>query len=307
MTQPLFQGSYHQTADGASLRYAVFDPPTPPRGTVLITAGRREFIEKKHTEAGVAFLARGYRVIHFEWRGQGLSDRWLTGARRQRDHAVTFATHLRDLTSLYETVIAPRLIRPFWVCGHSMGGHLLLRWLSEYPHANVKAAILTSPMQVIALPVFETGARLVAWLANKGGKSQDYALFQHDFDARDTSFPHNPLSGDPARFALMEAYFTAHPLLTVGGVTWGWASAAIASMRRTRTAKYLTRIQTPILVLLGQKDPVTQATSVIQRLTPLPLRTFWVIPNARHDLLNETDACRNEVWEKIDAFLAEHR
>ena len=113
------------------MSYSQFEPATKPRGTVLVVPGRREFIEKKYTEVGQPLLDLGYRLIIVEPRGQGLSSRFLSGDERQRDHIDDFNTHINDIRAFYKRVVQPGLAKPLIVHGHSMGGHILLRWLAE--------------------------------------------------------------------------------------------------------------------------------------------------------------------------------
>src|SRR5262249_62139395 len=62
-----------QTPDGVNLRFARWAPPPGRKGTVLVLQGRAEFIEK-YFETVRDLRARGFAVVTFDWRGQGLSD-----------------------------------------------------------------------------------------------------------------------------------------------------------------------------------------------------------------------------------------
>ena len=63
-------------AAGGHRQRAAFYPATKPIGTVVISAGRTEFIEKYFEVIG-ELLDRGYSVLIHDWRGQGLSKRLL--------------------------------------------------------------------------------------------------------------------------------------------------------------------------------------------------------------------------------------
>ena len=45
-------------------------------GTVLLQQGHNEFIEK-YLETIQEFIDRGYSVVCFDWRGQGMSERMI--------------------------------------------------------------------------------------------------------------------------------------------------------------------------------------------------------------------------------------
>jgi alpha-beta hydrolase superfamily lysophospholipase len=61
-------------ADGAKLRAALFPAQAPVRGSIVLSGGRTEPIEKYY-ETIEDFTARGFVVLAHDWRGQGLSHR----------------------------------------------------------------------------------------------------------------------------------------------------------------------------------------------------------------------------------------
>jgi lysophospholipase len=294
---------FHTLSDGKRMRFAVLDPANVPHGTVLVAAGRREFIEKKFAEVGRDFLDRGFRVICFEWRGQGLSDRMLTGAERQRDHIVDFAIHMEDLHSLFAAIVQPNLIGSLIFCGHSMGSHLLMRWLMENPSMPVTAVILTAPMFALAGHVAHGTSNLISWGMMKIGHATDYAAVQHDYGEHERRFDKNPLSHDPARFSIMEKYFMTYPDMVVGGVTWGWLHAATKSMHFVQQRENLERVTLPVLTILGSKDRVTPPGENKRYLAFLPNAEHVQIDGALHDVMNEIETYRTEAWRHIDGFL----
>jgi len=298
----LCASKFHQLGDGKRMRYALFEPEKA-RGTLLIAPGRREFIEKKYVECGNEFLSRGFRLIIFEWRGQGLSDRLLTGPKRQRDHIPNFDIHINDLNSFYEKIVRPVQTGPLLITGHSMGAHLILRWLVERQITNAVGVLLTAPMLALsALPVHAI-ARGMTWTASRLGHGADYAVGQHNYDVRDHTFDVNPLTHDPDRFALMEKYFKAHPDLVIGGVTWGWLEAALVSMSRIQQKRYFETLKAPVLSIVGGADHVTPPHELARVVKHMPNARQILIPDAYHDILNETDLYRLAAWRHIDTFL----
>lgn len=289
--------------DGKKMRYAVVNPAGPAHATVLITPGRREFIEKKYIELGPAFLARGFRLILMEWRGQGLSSRAFEGARHQRDHIDDFTQHMNDLQQFYETIVKPNQIGKLVINGHSMGSHLLVRWLAENPDLPVAGAFITAPMMALAGPLAHASASLLSWSSSKLGYGEDYAPMQHDYNDDDRAFANNPLTHDPERFALIDRYFTAYPDMVVGGVTWDWLQASIKSMYHAQRRHRLERIKTPILAIVGNEDRVTPPDEIIRFLKMMPQAETILIPGSRHDVMNEIDPCRDEAWRQVDGFL----
>src|SRR6478752_4415336 len=97
-------------ADGATLRAALFEPEGKARGSVVVSPGRSEPIEK-YFEVVQDLLERGFVVLVHDWRGQGLSHRALTD--RLKGHAIGFKTFLGDHRALLSAFEA-RLPRP-WI------------------------------------------------------------------------------------------------------------------------------------------------------------------------------------------------
>jgi len=294
--------AYYMRPDGARLRYAVMEPQGTPRGTFLIVQGRREFIEKKYLEAGLDLLARGYRIILFDSRGQGLSSRLLDGARYQYDHLTDFGIQVRDLSAFYHDVVKPRQSGPLFLLTHSMGGLIAAHWLAEHPEdaAGIKAMILTAPAFMIGVPSLSLP---ISRVLTKLGRNEHYAAGQHDYGGGDGRFANNLLSHDSNRFSVIEKYFSANPTLKVGGVTWGWLVTTLNAMKQLRQPGYLERITMPTLALFGGQDIVTPSAKIIPLVRRMPLAEIVTIRGAWHDLLNEADAYRDQAWRHIDGFL----
>ena len=290
--------------DGGRLRYAQFAPSPRPRGTVLIVPGAREIVEIKYLEAGRNFVKRGFRVVIYEPRGQGLSSRFLDGDMRQRGHIDNFSTHVDDLRAFVSSVVFPGLTEPLIVHGHSLGAHIVLRWLAEDRPAKVAGAFLSAPMVALSGMSAQMAGYGFSWTTVRLlGNETSYAPMQHDFSDEDMIFLNNPLTHDEARFKLLGNYFAANPDLVTGGVTWGWMLAALDSMHVMQTWPYLANIDIPVLCLTGEQDIITPLPENAPFLNMIPNADIYAIPGARHDLLNESAEFREEVWRRIDDFL----
>ncbi len=295
---------YFTLKDGGRLRYAQFAATLKPKGTVLIVPGGREFIEKKYIECGRPLVEKGYRVFIYEPRGQGLSSRFLEGTQRQRNHVPKFSTYLEDLRAFYSAIVCRALCEPLYVHGHSLGAHILLRWLAEDRPSNVSGAFLTAPMISLTGMAAHMAGFGISWASVRFfGHETLYAPMQHDFGGEDLVFPNNPLTQDEERFKIMADYFAALPELTTGGVTWGWMLEALTSMNTVQTWPFLSKITVPVLALMGDQDAITPPMEVVPFLSMIPQARTQIIPGARHDLLNETAPLREEAWKHIDDFL----
>lgn len=273
----------------------------PAIGTALVLPGFGEFIEKYH-ETADDLLARGFEVYVLEWFGQGLSTRPLRN--RGKVHVPDFARYLLDLGRMVDTVLPPRDgARPRLAVGHSLGAHLLLRYLKTHPRA-FDVVLLTSPMVDINY------GRMPRWLARAItgaccalGLSRRYLFGARDYDARRVRFEGNRLTADRARFHEAHAWIARNPELAVGGPTFGWLRAAQHSIRLTERAGFAADIRVPILMLAAAPDRVVSVEAARRLTRKLPSATHIEFTDAGHELLRERDEVRAMVWQQIDGFL----
>jgi lysophospholipase len=287
---------------GGTIRYMHWRATrTPAIGTALVLPGFGEFIEKYHETAN-DLLARGFEVFVMEWFGQGLSTRPLRN--RGKVHVPDFARYLVDLGRLVDTVLPPRDgARPRLAMAHSMGAHLLLRYLKAHPRA-FDVLVFCSPLADInygRLPRWL--ARAVATAACALGLSRAYLFGARDYDPRRVRFPGNRLTADRARFLEPHAWIARNPELAVGGPTFGWLRAAQRSIALARRKGFARDIRAPILVLAAAADRVVCAEASRRLSKELPNATHIEIADAGHELLRERDSVRTLLWQQIDGFL----
>lgn len=283
------------------LRYGFFQAQGKPRGTIVLQGGRTEFIEK-HFENIQALMDRGFHVWSMDWRGQGLSSRQL--ADPHKGHIDTFSTYMEDFHHFLQEVVLPETGRPDLLMGHSMGGHILTRYLHRYP-ASTKRAVLIAPMTKINTgPAPERLMMQIAQSACRVGLNREYAISQHEHDERNEKFHSNRLTTDLRRFRASLAPIQINPALALGGITYGWLYAAIQSMRKARKVEYLRRVLTPIMLVSAVNDRVVDSRDHIQVAKKLPDCKLHRIYEAEHEVLHENDFVRRSFWRAFDGFSA---
>lgn len=287
------------TPDGARLRLVDWQPAGETRGTVAVVTGRAEFADK-YAETAADFMERSWAVRAMDWRGQGLSDRFL--ADRLRGHLPDYRYLIDDL-ELMLTDLARERPGPILLFAHSMGGHVALRCLAERA-PPVAAAVLSAPM--CGLPRGDGPAvHSVARAMCLAGHATGYAPHQGPHEPRTpASFAGNVLTHDPARYMLQDRLIAANPDLAIGGVTWGWLDASLRSMRRMLRPGAVERISVPVLVLIPGDDRVVRIDRMWAVAGRLRQGRGVGIPGAAHEVMMETDALRGEAWRAIDTFLA---
>ena len=287
--------------DGAAVRRIDWPPPPlTPRGSLLFLLGRGDPYEK-YLETLDHWHGRGWRVTALDWRGQGGSGR--LGLDPHTGHVDDFADWVADLAAFWagwtSEAAGPRV-----VVAHSMGGHLALRALAERRIAP-DALVLSAPMLGISraglpLPVLHAVARLMValgdprraawkWRANPGALPADrIALLTHD----------------AARYADELWWRAARPELVMGPASWGWVGAALASMRRLDQPDALEGIHAPVMMLATEADRLVAFGAIERAARRLPCAELLRFgPEARHEILRETDPVRGKALAAIEEFL----
>jgi lysophospholipase len=279
---------------GARLRYACWNVPGTPRGTVVVLTGRGEFIEKYATEVTGELLERGYAVIALDWRGQGLSDRLL--ADRDKGHIDSFATYVGDLQLFLDKVVVPVAPRPVLLLCHSMGAHIALRALAENGPGPVAAGVFVAPMTGLRR---EAMLRSVLMLMPPVPMVEERYLFgTGPFVAQE--FRSNVVTHDERRYGFTADWFAADPRLALGGPTIGWARQALRSMTLTLAPGYLERIDLPMLLLSAGDDPLVDSRTHGPVAARLRHAEHLDIAGARHEIMMEIDAIRAHFWKAFD-------
>ena len=286
-------------AAGARLRAGFFPAAGRPRGSVVLSPGRTEPIEKYFEVAG-ELAARGFVVVAHDWRGQGLSQRLLL--ERLKGHAVGFHDVLADYRALIDAFEA-RLPQPRLAVGHSMGGGLTALALAK-GEPRFAAAVLTAPMfgiftKPLPPPVTRAIAAALSHLGLGGAIVPGASLA-----APPEPFATNVLTHDPSRYARNVEQVTAHPDLALGPPTWGWLDFAFAAIAELRRGAGPAKVTIPVSVIAAGEDRLVD-NRVLRLVTDrFPRGEYIEIAGAYHEILQETDDLRAVFWREFDALAA---
>jgi lysophospholipase len=246
-----------------------------------------------YLEASHAWRTSGWNVAGFDWRGQGGS-----GVLHPRGycHVNDFAVFVGDLVA-YCAEWRARTPGPHVAIGHSMGGHVLLRALTEQ-RVELDAAVLLAPMLGIRAGTL-TGKPLHAIAAiGRIPPFRGQPIW---------SGPRSPAPGRvtscPERQADKLWWKAARPEIGRGGPTWGWLAAA---MRSINTLERTLRKSPPAmtgLILIAGADPIVDPKAIRRALRSLPGFEHGFVPHAGHEMLRERDELRLECLTRIERFL----
>jgi lysophospholipase len=289
--------------DGAELRYARWDATRMPRrGTVCLFGGRTEFIEK-YFEVIADLRRRGFAVATMDWRGQGGSQRMLANPRK--GHVRGFWEYDRDLIRFMKDIVLPDCPPPFIGLAHSMGGNILLR-NATMPGLWFERIALASPMISIhesILGPHPFHARAYAEIGSALGLSTSYVMGGSDRLESTYPFEGNALTCDHERWARTKAVLDLAPDLGLGSPTIGWLKSALRSCARISKPDYPAQIHVPLLIFAASDDTVVSTPAIEAFAVRVKVASCILMPNARHEILQETDAVRTRFWAAFDAYL----
>jgi lysophospholipase len=293
--------------DGASIRTLVLMHERPVANLLLLT-GRADFHEK-WADAIASLWDAGFSIASFDWRGQGGSTRLTDNG---AGHIDTFDTWLADLDLLSGWALEALPGSRWLALGHSMGGHLLTRWVGDPARAQLPfrqeldGVVLAAPFFGLGGPTaVRTAALSVAPLQVARGRAAQFAWGQTPYGAIQRR-PERQLllTGSRAHFEDEGLWVEARPELATGGVSWGWINAFAAS-RRVLDALPLERLDLPVLMLLAAREKLVDNRAAIRIATRIPGCRTHIVMSAAHELLREAEPQRQEALAQIRDFARE--
>lgn len=312
MTNPFFetennsapaglQAGYFQSADGFQLRYACCAPAkdTPRLGTVILLHGRNEAIEKYY-ETISDLNKRGFCVATMDWRGQGGSFRMLKDA--ERGYVRNFSDYRNDFEIFLKTIVMPDCPPPFYILAHSTGA-LIAMQSHEMLQSRIRRMVLVSPFLGLARSVFsDKHLRPVANLLATMGFGSRYAG-KVPLQLSPESFTRNPLTHDQSRYSRNASITRAQPQLGIAGPTVQWLAQTLKAIHSIDTPQFYEKFSIPTLIIVAGADRVVNGKAAIRFANNLRSASLIEIDGAYHELLQESDFYREQVWAAFDAFI----
>lgn len=291
--------------DGAGIRTFCLDRDDA-RANALVLNGRADFLEKwADAYAGLADI--GLALAAWDWRGQGRSSRL---ADNGAGHMDRFERWLDDMDVLAEGALAVLPERPWVAVAHSMGGHLLLRWLADparagHPlRAQLRGAVLLAPFFGLGMAwplrvaVLAAARREVA-----RGHGADFALGQGPYGDRSQAQARMLLlTASRERFLDEGRWVAADPALACGGVSWGFLKA-FADSQQALEALPLEELALPMLVIVAGRERLVANADTERLVRRLPTARLETVADGAHELLREADVPRRKTLSKIAAFV----
>ncbi len=291
------------SADGVLLRSAFWKPDGAARGTVCLFHGRVEFIEKYGDVIG-DLLARGFAVATLDFRGQGGSQRLLSNP--LKGHVRDFAEYRADAEALMRQVVLTDCPSPYFALGHSMSAPVILSLAARQPQW-FERLVLVGPM--IGLPLARAGfiARGLATGLGGVGFAGAYIPSGTNRVMPLGAFEGNPVTSDPARYAVAAAVITEAPELAIASPTIGWVHAAFRAMTATASPGAPESLRTPTLIMTAGDDRIVDPVASERFARRVRSGGHLLLRGARHEIMMERDEIRDLFWAAFDAFVPGRR
>lgn len=267
------------TTDGSRL-YARRREAESPKAEVTIVHG---FGEHSGRYAAITdhLVSAGYSVTAYDHRGHGQSD-GLPG------HVEKFRDYEDDLDRVITWVHGQNPTASPFLIGHSMGGLIALRYLSQNERERVRriaGAVVSAPLIGVAAPVPQHKlmiGRVAAKLAPR-------MRLDNEIDPA-------VLSRDPE----VGVAYAADPLVN-RRVSARWFAEATLAMQEVIASAG--RITTPLLVMHGTEDKLAsfEATQSLFPMLGSKDKEFAAYPGFYHELFNEPE--KQELFSRVSSWL----
>ncbi|EGR4116564.1 alpha/beta fold hydrolase [Vibrio cholerae] len=269
---------------------------------VVIVNGRIESAWK-YQELCYDLFRQGFDVYTYDHRGQGRSERLTED--RQIGHVHEFQDYVTDLKALVEHFDLGHYQERF-LLAHSMGGAIATRYIQTTPAPPFSALALSAPMFGVNMPWYlRPWALLITQIMAAVTPKPSYAPGYGPYHAK--PFHLNLLTHSETRYQLFRELYEAHPELQIGGPShrWVWQS-----LMATKQCLQLTRqIKIPMLILQAGEEAIVcnrAQNRLFKKLSRTQKRAALCrIAGARHELLFEQDAYRNQTLDHILRFFAD--
>lgn len=292
------QHGFLQGEKTTQLHWVSFTSPSHKKA-IMVVNGRIESVYK-YQELFYDLFCQGYDIYSFDHRGQGLSDRLTDNI--DIGHIEDFNDYILDLNTMTQSLITPENYEDCYLLGHSMGGAIATQYVECFSHPY-SALVLSAPMHGIYMkPWLKPIASPVSHYLSQWSALPSYALGQSPYQAK--PFLDNPLTTSEIRYQWFRDLYQAFPELQIGGPSNHWVNQGIKGAKRCIAQAPACTI--PTLLMQGEKDKIVDNKSHLKFQKKAPNCQLITIKEAKHELLFESDACRNQALLETFAFFEAH-
>jgi lysophospholipase len=286
--------------DGVELRAKYWPNLTQNNnGTVCLLQGRAEFIEK-YAEVIGELNYRGFAVMAFDWRGQGESARFL--ANPAKGHIDDFDFYVSDIEAILDAMMQNLAPQPWFALAHSMGATALIKAL-DGGEKRFERVVFSAPMVELALLRMPVLAKTLAYTLDYMGLGGCFVPGGNGKSISSKPFKGNVLTSDAMRYERTASILRDSLNLNIGSPTISWAAAAFRAMHDLAQPDFGSRIITPSLIITAGADSICSSPAALALARRMRRCKGIEIVGAKHEILMERDAIRQQFWAAFDAFI----
>ncbi|MEO8379166.1 MAG: lysophospholipase [Acidobacteriota bacterium] len=263
----------------------VIERASPSRGTIVLVHGLGEH-SGRYAHVVSALHDDGWTVVTYDQRGHGIDD----GARGALPSA---DSPYEDLAFVIDTAVRETTPARLLLFGHSMGGAFAARYVAEALESRpaswsrpVDGLILTSPALAIFMkPIDRVALKVLHWLAPHLPRRNglDATRISHDPEVV-AAYRADPLVHDRVTPRLVQVILDAGRIVLERAPRW----------------------RVPTLLLYAGDDHLVDArgSASFAAAAPRTVVEAQAFPALYHEILNETQPERGEVFTRIHEWLS---
>lgn len=265
--------------DGTKLYYEQWNPPEPKAGIIFVHGVGDHC--GRYGPFTQYFLKHAYRVCLYDQRGHGKSE----GKRSHVDDFESLYHDLEDYVKFCRKGSPENL--PWFIVGHSLGGQIVINFLSRFPDVFHAAVASSSNIEIaLAIPgwVEKMSRKMVGVLPTM--RLQGFIR-------------PNMLSHDPKVVSAYKKDPLVSPYITI--------KIGVEILKNLEQIYSLcTKIKTPLLMLHGSADKVCspEGTKRFYRELILAQKEMKIYEGMYHELFNEIK--KEEVFHDVEHWFEKH-
>ena len=282
-----------ETPDATRLRYRVYEHPEAVVTVLLIQGWEESAI--RQAEMIYDLYQHKISIVTWDWRGQGDSQRL------NDDPHVSYVSNydefVEDLETIMTKVVKPRFTNEVVPIAHSMGGHILARYVLKHPNHFNKIVLSSPGIDPSSGGVPEWLIWFIAKVMELLGMGQDFFPGQGPFDGTYSNYNTN----SDQRYRTWFDFKMANRDMIQGGASASFLRATLDSCWEVQ--KRLSELKMPILMLQGGKDLYVDAEGMNKLCEEATQCQRVYFPEAMHEVLNEIDLYRDQALGAVVDFV----
>ncbi|BBM83388.1 alpha/beta fold hydrolase [Candidatus Uabimicrobium amorphum] len=283
--------------DGVEICYIAFDNGHDK--SIFIAPGVVE-PAYKYVEFAYDFAQLGFNIFVVDHRSQGASGRIIP--RSDIVYVKDFAHYVADLAQFVDEVHKqyPHVGNTTrYLLGNSLGGLISANYIAQHQHPFSKVILSVPAMQVNTFPLPEEIARAATSFAQILGLGKRKLPGPKFFSSE--HFTTNRATSCRERFDINTKVFTEYPQTCITGISFGWVGKIV---KASRFMENYAKANVPVLLIQAAKDEVLKPGRQRKYSEKVTECTLKIYNEGKHNLLEEKDHTRDEVFKWIVDFLS---